>query len=68
MFQHVNLIDIHCPYCKEEVSREEVDGVVEMAQSDEASTSLVIPCECCGELIELYLEVPTDAQFRIFKV
>lgn len=68
MFEHVNLVNTHCPYCKEEVSTEEVDDVISMAQTDEANTSLVIPCECCGELIELYLEMFTQAQFNIFKV
>lgn len=68
MFFHVNVVDNHCPYCKEDLSKEEVADVVEMAQTDKANTSLIIPCECCGELLELFLEIPTEAQFRIFKV
>lgn len=68
MFQQVNLVDTHCPYCKEDLSTEEVDDVVQLAEGDRTNVSLVLPCEACGEIIEIFVNVVAEAQVSINKV
>lgn len=45
MFQQVNLVDTHCPYCKEDLSTEEVDDVVQLAERNVKPKEVVPQCD-----------------------
>lgn len=63
---HIN--EDKCPYCKEFIGIEELDDAAQLAENDNASVSLVVPCDACGEIIEIFVDVVTEAQVSINKV
>lgn len=68
MIDSYQTIDDCCPYCNEALGQEELDDAAQLAEQDDSSVSLVVPCESCGEILEIYVFVQTVAQVSINKV
>lgn len=68
MIESFHIISDECPYCKETIGTEELDDAAQLAENDNASVSLVVPCDACGEIIEIFVDVVTEAQVSINKV
>lgn len=68
MIDTYHIIDDCCPYCNEALGQEELDDAAQLAENDNASVSLVVPCDACGEIIEIFVDVVTEAQVSINKV
>ena len=68
MIENFHIISDVCPYCKESIGAEELDDATQLAVDDRTNVSLVLPCEACGEIIEIFVDVVTEAQVSINKV
>lgn len=68
MIEAFHIINDECPYCKETMGAEELDDAAQLAENDGASVSLVVPCDACGEIVEIFVDVVTEAQVSINKV
>ena len=68
MIESFHIISDKCPYCKETIGTEELDDAAQLAENDGTSVSLVVPCDACGEIVEIFVDVVTEAQVSINKV